>query len=257
MNDETKAATKLPLEGLRIIDAADGVGELCGRMLADFGADVIRLEPPEGAVSRKVAPLTPDGTSSLYFAYRNFNKRGISLDLTSDQGKTELFRLLAGADIYLHSNSPFDTKGTDFAPDALSERFAHLIVVSLTAFGQTGPYADYEHTPDVVFALSGWLSGSGLPGKPPLLMPGPQTYDFAGIMGCFATLCALIQRRTTGRGQHLDVSATESVAQCNTWQMANAKVTIASGMHPPTLRSGTSPVYPCSKPKTAMGAQLF
>ena len=121
--------------------------------------------------------------------------------------------------------------------------------MSLTAFGQTGPYADYEHTPDVVFALSGWLSSSGLPGKPPLLMPGPQTYDFAGIMGCFAALCALIQRRTTGRGQHLDVSAMESVAQCNTWQMANAKVTMASGMKPPTLRSGTSPVYPLFKTK--------
>lgn len=240
---------KLPLEGLRVVDAADGVGELCGRMLADFGADVVRLEPPEGAVSRTVAPLTPDGASSLYFAYRNFNKRGISLDLASDQGKTELFRLLAGADIYLHSNRPFDTKGTDFAPDKLTDRFAHLIVVSLTAFGQTGPYADYEHTPDVVFALSGWLSSSGLPGKPPLLMPGPQTYDFAGIMGCFAALCALIQRRTTGRGQHLDVSAMESVAQCNTWQMANAKVTMASGMNPPTLRSGTSPVYPLFKTK--------
>lgn len=233
-----------PLAGLRVIDAADGVGEMCGRMLADFGADVIRLEPPQGAQSRRMAPLSPDGDTSYYFAYRNFNKRGITLDIQSQQGQTQLFKLLESADIYLHSAKPSATQGTDLAPDSLSQQFPHLIVGSLTAFGQTGPYADYEPTPDVVFALSGWLAGSGLPNKPPLLMPGAQPYDFAGVIGCFAVLCALIQRHRTGRGQHLDVSALESLAQCNTWQLTNASAARNAGVKPMTLRSGTSPVYP-------------
>lgn len=233
-----------PLAGLRVIDAADGVGEMCGRMLADFGADVIRLEPPQGAQSRQLAPLCPDGSTSYYFAYRNFNKRGISLDLQSAPGQAQLFKLLDSADIYLHSAKPSATQGTALDPDSLSQQFPHLIVASLTAFGQTGPYADYEPTPDVVFALSGWLSSSGLPDKPPLLMPGAQPYDFAGVIGCFAVLCALIQRHRTGRGQHLDVSALESLAQCNTWQLTNASAARNAGVEPATLRSGTSPVYP-------------
>ena len=240
---------KLPLEGLRVVDAADGAGELCGRMLADFGADVVRVEPPEGAASRKMKPLSPDGSSSLYFAFRNSNKRGITLDLGTSAGKNDLFRLLKGADIYLHSMRPKETEGTDIAPDALCEKFPHLIVTSITGFGQTGTYADFEPTPDVIFAMSGWLSGSGLPEKPPLLMPGPQAYDFAGVIGAFAILCALIQRRATGLGQHLDVSALESIAQCNTWQLPNASVTLAAGLDQVTLRSGTSPVYPLFETK--------
>lgn len=233
-----------PLAGLRVIDAADGVGEMCGRMLADFGADVIRIEPPQGADSRRIAPLSPDGTTSYYFAYRNYNKRGIALDLKTDQGQNQLFDLLTTADIYIHSAKPADTRNTPLDPNQLAQRFAHLIVTSITAFGQTGPYADFEATPDVIFALSGWLSSSGIPEKPPLLMPGAQPYDFGGVLGCFAVLCALIQRHRTGRGQHLDVSALESLAQCNTWQLTNASATLNAGRELMLMRSGTSPVYP-------------
>ena len=151
-----------PLNGLRVVDATDGAGELCGRMLADFGADVVRVEPPEGAASRKMKPLLPDGSSSLYFAFRNFNKRGIALDLGDRlAAETTSSDCSRGADIYLHSMRPKETEGTDIAPDALCKKFPHLIVTSITGFGQTGPYADFEPTPDVIFAMSGWLSGSG------------------------------------------------------------------------------------------------
>ncbi len=247
--DGSTAETITPLAGLRVIDAADGVGEMCGRMLADFGADVIRVEPPEGAHSRKMAPLSPDGSTSYYFACHNYNKRGISLDIQSPQGQAQLFKLLDSADIYLHSAKPSATQGTALAPDSLAQQFPHLIVASITAFGQTGPYADYEPTPEVIFSLSGWLSSSGLATKPPLLMPGAQPYDFAGIVGCFAVLCALIQRHRTGCGQHLDVSALESLAQCNTWQLTNASATLNAGRELVTLRSGTSPVYPLFRTK--------
>ena len=235
---------RAPLTGLRVIDAADGVGEMCGRMLADFGADVIRLEPPQGAKSRQLEPRSPDGSASCYFAYRNYNKRGVVLDTATPEGQDQLFGLLASADVYIHSAQPSQTEGTELAPKSLAQRFGQLIIASITPFGQTGPYADFEATPAVVFAMSGWLSSSGVPSKPPLLMPGSQPYDFAGVVGCFAVLCALLQRRRTGQGQHLDISALESLAQCNTWQLTNASATLNAGQEVNTVRTGTSPVYP-------------
>ncbi len=86
-----------PLEGIRVVDLADEKGELCGRLLADFGAEVIRIEPPEGAISRSLGPFTPDGETSLYFAHRNAGKRGAVLDLTDASGRESLHALLQGA----------------------------------------------------------------------------------------------------------------------------------------------------------------
>lgn len=234
----------LPLAGLRVIDLADGNGELCGRLLADFGADVIRVEPPQGAGSRTLHPFAPDGETSLYFAYRNFNKRGIVLDLEKSADVTELERLLASADVLIESGKPGELASLGLDPQTLPSRFPHLVVCSITAFGQDGPYADFEATADTLFALSGWLTGSGIPEKPPLLIPGALAYDAASIVGCFAVLCGLVKRKRTGLGQHLDVSALEALAQCNTWQLPNATATLASGGEPNMLRSGSGVMYP-------------
>ncbi len=92
-----------PLEGVRVIDLADERGELCGRLLADLGADVLRVEPPGGAVSRRLPPFAPDGTS-LYFAYRNTNKRGTVLDLQDADDRRRLCELVASADVFVESH---------------------------------------------------------------------------------------------------------------------------------------------------------
>ena len=101
-----------PLDGLRVLDSADEKGEFCGRILADLGADVIRVEPPGGALSRRLPPFAPDGETSLYFAVRNAGKRGISLDLEDADGRERLHRLLARSDVWIESGPPAVPSGS-------------------------------------------------------------------------------------------------------------------------------------------------
>lgn len=238
----------LPLTGMRVVDLADEWGPLAGRVLGDLGADVVRVEPPGGALSRRRPPFAPDGTS-LWFAYRNGNKRGVTADLGTDAGRARLFGLLADADVLIESGE-LGTAGLD--PAELTNRFPRLIVCSITPFGLTGPYAGYAATDDVVVALSGWLATSGIPSKPPLLVPGSLASDAAAVIGVFASLCAYIQRERTGRGQHLDVSALESVAQLNTWGIPNTSALINAGMAQKVVRSGDAPLYPLIRTKDGM-----
>jgi crotonobetainyl-CoA:carnitine CoA-transferase CaiB-like acyl-CoA transferase len=238
----------LPLSGVRVIDLADELGPLCGRVLGDLGADVIRVEPPAGAASRALPPFAPDGTS-LWFAYRNGNKRGATADLTTDAGRARLLGLLADADVLIESGRPGDLAAVGLAPDALTRRFPRLVVCSITPFGQTGPYAGYAATDDVVVALSGWLATSGIPSKPPLLVPGSLASDAAAVHALFAVLAALVQRGRTERGQYLDVSALEAVTQLNTWGIPNTSALINAGMAKPVVRSGDAALYPLIRTK--------
>ena len=236
----------LPLDGLRVIDAANELGEIAGRVLAELGADVVRVEPPGGAASRLIPPLAPDGTG-LYFAYRNVDKRSVTIDLDEASGREAMLELLQGADVFIESGQPGELAGLGLDPAVLTGRFPELVVASITAFGQSGPYAAFEATSDTLFAMSGWLASSGIPEKPPLLAPGALAYDTAGIVAVFAIECALVQRLSTGRGQHLDISAVEALAQCNTWGLPNVSSIVNAGMEAPSLRSGTSPMYPSFK----------
>ena len=238
------SSNELPLSGLRVIDMADVKGELAGRLLADFGADVIRVEPPGGAESRRMPPFAPDGDTSLYFAFRNFNKRGITLDVTTVEGQTQLRELLASADVWIESTKPGTLAPHGLDPRDLSAETEHLLVLSITDFGQEGPYAQFEATDEVIQAMSGHLAASGIPEKPPLLIPGAFAYDAAGVVGALAVAIGLVAKESTGRGQHLDFSVLEAAIHLNTWQLANMKPTLDAGLDPPIVRSGTTVVYP-------------
>jgi len=194
------SALPLPLTGVRVIDLADEWGPLCGRMLADLGATVVRVEPPQGAPSRAFPPRTADGTG-LWFAFRNGNKEGATADLGTAEGRAALRELLASADVCIESSTPGSLDELGLAPAALCEEFPRLVVCSITPFGQTGPYARHAATDDVVVAVSGWLATSGVPTKLPLLPPGSLASDAGGIHAVFAVLTALYQRRSTGRGR--------------------------------------------------------
>jgi crotonobetainyl-CoA:carnitine CoA-transferase CaiB-like acyl-CoA transferase len=194
---------------VRVLDRTIGVGELCGRLLSDLGADVVKLEPAGGSPTR-AAP--PDG---LWWAYRNWGKRGIV------DGDFE-----AGADVVLHSSL-----------ERITPHHQPQVVCAMTWFGQTGPYAGRPATDDVVVGMSGWLSQSGNPEKPPLLLPGTIASDAASVMGAWAVLCAL----RTGQSQVLDVSAFEAVVQIDTWAVANA-----SNGSPRKVRGGPQ-MYPAVK----------
>ena len=230
-----------PLEGLRVVDMADEKGELAGRLLADFGADVVRVEPPTGARSRKLHPM--DGDDSLYFAWRDSNKKGISLDLEQEADREKLVGLLAKADVFIESEAPGRLAELGMDTAALEDQFPHLVVISITDFGQTGPYRDWVATDATMTAIGAMQWKAGIPEKPPLLFPGAIAYDAAGIMGCFAALTALLQRSRTNRGQYVDLSVLEALAQATDWSLSNASMSHAKANWSPEVRMGSGPMY--------------
>ena len=116
-----------PLSGLRVVDLADEKCELCGRLLADLGAEVIRVEPPDGALSRRLPPFAPDGETSLYFGYRNAGKRSRVIDLEAEQGRAQFEDLLEQADILIESTQPGTLAGLGLAAADLMKRHPHPV----------------------------------------------------------------------------------------------------------------------------------
>ncbi|MEZ4333109.1 MAG: CoA transferase [Myxococcota bacterium] len=236
-----------PLAGYRVVDLADEKGELAGRILADFGAEVVRVEPPTGARSRTLPPFAPSG-ASLYFAYRNWNKLGHVLDLETEPGRASLLDLLARADLLIESEAPGHLAALGLDPKALVERFPHLVVLSISDFGQTGPYRDWVATDATMCSISGMQFKAGVQGREPLLTPGAMAYDIAGVMGAFAAMTALYQRERTGYGQTIDLSVLEAVAQQTDWSFSNGSMTDAKLQETPQTRFGSGPMYkifPC------------
>lgn len=236
-------AAELPLTGLRVVDMADEKGELAGRLLADLGADVIRVEPPDGARSRTLPPFHAD--QSLYFAVRNTNKRGIVLDLHDAGDREHLLGLLADADIWIETTRPGELAAVDLAPGDVSARFPDLVVASITDFGQTGPYRDHVATDPVMVAMSWMLFRAGVPELPPVLPPGAMAYDVVGVTGAFAALTGYLQRLRSGNAPHIDMSVIEAVQQTTDWGLASYSIISQrmSGSYS-QIRSGGGQIYP-------------
>jgi crotonobetainyl-CoA:carnitine CoA-transferase CaiB-like acyl-CoA transferase len=232
-----------PLAGLRVVDLADEKGELCGRLLADLGADVIRLEPPGGALSRALPPFAPGGEASLYFAVRNAGKRGAVVDLETKAGRARLDALLGGADVLVESTRPGTLERLGLGAETLLARHPGLVVTSITDFGQDGPYRGYQGTNMVLVALGGMLHRAGIPAKPPVLIPGALAYDVAGIAGAFGSLLAFFQRLRSGRGQHVDVSAMDATAGLSDWSLPNYSLNPVLGHR---AGSGIYTLYRCA-----------
>ena len=232
-----------PLCGLRVVDLADEKGELCGRLLADLGAEVIRVEPPGGALSRRLPPFAPDGETSLYFAFRNAGKRSRVLDLDDRGSHADLEALLADADILIESEHPGRLAALGLAPADLLERHPHLVITSISDFGQKGPYADYQSTNMVAVAMGGMMYRAGRAEKPPVVVPGSFAYDVAAGSAAHGTLLAFWKRLKTGCGQHVDVSAMEAVANLADWSLPNFSLNPTIGMR---AGSGIYTLYRCA-----------
>ncbi|MUL82326.1 MULTISPECIES: CaiB/BaiF CoA-transferase family protein [unclassified Mycolicibacterium] len=196
------AQSSLPLRALRIIDLCEGSAEQCGRLLADLGAEVIRVESPVGSPTR---------LDDIRFALGNINKYGLALDLDTPSGRAELLRLAADADIVLESFTREQAEARRLTPDQFFEVNPGLALVSITDFGLTGPQRDYAATEDVLAAAGGVLSRSGLPGHTPLLPPAGVVAQTVGVHAAWAALVAYVKSVRTGVGEHVDVSALESV----------------------------------------------
>lgn len=193
----------------RVLDLTDEKGFLCGKILGDLGADVIKVERPGGDPSRRLGPFygdDPHPEKSLYWMAYNTNKRGITLNLESKTGQELFRRLVRTADVVIESFAPgyLDRLGLGYA--ALAELKPDLIMTSITPFGQSGPYSSYKASDLEMMAASGLMSLLGPPDRPPVRVSLPQSYPWAGMFAAAATLMALYYRGITGEGQQVDVA---------------------------------------------------
>ncbi len=208
-------ATDGALAGIRVLDLAEPMGQPCGRILGDLGADVIKIEPPDGDPARKVGPFAggmDNPERSIFFLQFNANKRSMVLDLTSSKGRRTFLRMVRTADVILESFAPGYLDGLGLGYEQLKRANPEIVLTSVTPFGQTGPYRDFKATDFTAVAMGGMAYPEGDPGTPPYTQPHYQAYQQAGRHAVFATLVSLWERRKSGRGQHVDVSVQEVVA---------------------------------------------
>jgi crotonobetainyl-CoA:carnitine CoA-transferase CaiB-like acyl-CoA transferase len=206
---EFDARAEGPLAGVRVLDLSRLVaGNMLSLQLADFGADVIKVEPPGGDPLREWR----DGGKELHWKTYARNKRSIVLDLRKQGAKDTLLRLTQTADVFLENYRPGTLEEMKLGPDVLLARNADLIVVRISGFGQTGPYAPLPGFGTLVEAMSGFAARTGFPDREPVLPPFALADMVAGLYGAFATLAAL-RAREHGKagGQIIDVSLLESI----------------------------------------------
>ena len=223
-------------------------GPGAAKYLADFGADVIKVEPPDGDGTRNLGWRDPrDGETFMWKVFGR-GKRAVVLDLKSDAGLDAMRRLVAGADVLIENLRPGGLERLGLAPDDLLATNPGLVVLRVTGFGQTGPYANRPGFATLAEAMGGFAAINGEPDGAPLLPPIALTDEIAAIVGAFATLAALRHRDRTGEGQVVDVNLLESMLQVMTplpsvaAQLGELQSRLGSGI-PYTVPRGT---YQCS-----------
>ena len=207
------------LQDVRVLDLAGPRGEMAGRVLADMGAEVIKVEPPGGVASRRLPPFSesePD--RSLYWAAMGFGKRSVVIDLSQPEGRADLHALLATADVLIETEDPGEMAALGLSYDDLKERYPALIYVSITPYGSDGPWADRVAVDLTVEAAGGLVGLQGDGDRPPVPVGFPQAAIHAGVQAAADTAIALRERERSGLGQHLDVSQQAAVV----WTLMHA-----------------------------------
>ena len=205
------------LDGIRVLELGGHVSApFCAKQLADYGADVIKVEPPGwGDEARRMGPFVGDDRhpdKSIPFLYLNTNKRGVTLDPATVSGARILSELLDTADVLVENYPPEGRPTPELEVARLAREHPNLIITSITPFGQTGPNRNHAATDIVAVAMSGLMYHSGDSDQEPLRNALNQSFYVAGINGAVATTAALFQRMYTGMGQTVDVSAVECLA---------------------------------------------
>lgn len=204
------------LDDVRVVELSHRLaGSFCAKLLADQGAETLKIEPPgRGDPSRYEPPFLGDqpnaDNGSLFLAF-NTNKRGITLDVSSPSGRELLQRLLADQDILIESFQPGEMVNMGLSYETLREINPRLIVVSITPFGQTGPYRDFQGTDLIAQAMGGFIYTTGQSDRPPMGTALEQTEIVAARNAAIAIMASLLRQRESGRGQHIDVSIMEAV----------------------------------------------
>ena len=218
-----RTKTSLPLEGLKVIELAQGIaGPHCGRLLAAFGAEVIKIEPPRGDWSRIVGPFLQDDEnieSSATYQYNNSGKKSVVLDIATSKGMTAFKELVSTSDILLEDWDLSDRELLQISNNSFTDSNSSLIEISLTPFGLSGPYSKFTSTPIIQLALGGYLYLTGLPEKEPLMLPGHQPDYLTGLNGNGAVQIALWERDQTGKGQFVEIAMMETLATLHQFTM--------------------------------------
>lgn len=225
-----------PLAGVKVVELAHIMaGPVCGLMLADMGADVLKVEKlPGGDDSRRMVPPTIADESAAYMMM-NRNKRGIALNLKTEGGREALRRLLRDADVLIENYRRGTLEKLGFGPEALEALNPRLVVCEISGFGRSGPLAGQGGFDLIAQGMSGLMSITGEgPGRPPVKLGAPVTDITAGILAAMGVLAALLERQRTGRGQRVDTSLFEAGIVHTYWQSA---IRFATGVSPGPLGS--------------------
>lgn len=204
-----------PLEGVLVLDAADAAGAYCGRLLADLGAEVVRLEPVSGDPLRMHEPTVkfgPDRTISCFERFVNLNKRSLSLDVSRSEGRVLLCRLVARCDVLIDTPGALGATAHGLTQDDLEQLHPTLVRVSISGFGTEGPYSGLASDDLTTIASGGLLSLAGYEDTPPIAAYGEQTYFARSLSAASGALLALLARQGDGEGRWVDVSGQEAMA---------------------------------------------
>ena len=248
----TTAGTQTLLDGIRVLDLTTQRAEMAGRVLADMGAEVIKVEPPEGAPSRRLPPFSDaEPGRSLYWATMAFGKRSVVLDLQSDDDRAQFRSLLDTADVLLESFDPGVMSGMGVGYEDVRASHPGLIYVSVTPYGQDGPMAGRAASDFTLEAAGGLIGLQGDGDRPPVSVGFPQASIHAGVQAAADSVIALRERGLSGQGQHLDVSMQSAIV----WTLMHATgFPPNTGGDPPGMcaeRGGGGPgnimnVHPCA-----------
>lgn len=215
------------LDDIRVIDATGPIGHYAGYLLADLGADVVKLEPIEGDPARRWPPLLPDTAepeAGLQFILLNANKRGVALDLATTEGREAFLRLVASADVLLESWSPQEAEALALTADVIEAANPTLVHASVTGWGLSGPYAQWAYADIVACAMSGVMNLAGFPDGPPEQLPDHQGYHCASINAAAGVMAAILHHDATGQGQRVEVSMQESLLMAEETAMQAADI---------------------------------
>lgn len=229
MNADTPRHTPGPLAGIRVLDLTTFLsGPFCTQILGDLGADVIKLEPPDGDSSRHIPPYFV-GDDSAYYLSHNRGKRSIVVDLKREDGQRVARELVARSDVVLENFRPGVAARLGLSPELMREEHPDVVWVSISGFGQRGPWRDQPAYDIVVQALSGVMSLTGVPDAPAVRLGVPAGDLVGGMYAVMATLAALLERARTGVGRWADISMLDGQLSMLSYQAVYAAI---SGITP-------------------------
>ena len=238
------------LAHLRVVELGDVPAAYAGRLLADLGADVIKVEPPEGAPERRLPPFAggvEDAERSLTSIHANTNKRSLVLDLSAEGDRDTFTRLLLSADVFVEATPLGLLESRGYTDAWLEENCPALVTVSMTPFGRTGPYRHYKSSDAITNGAGGFLYGQGDDQRGPCTAPSHSAYQVAGCVAATLAVAGVRHRRRSGAGQRLDVSLQEALTFTNSSSIARYTLENRMGRRPgaKTYGGSVTNIYRC------------